>query len=242
LKTGCNATLVFLAALALAQPALGQSSAVPEPASYKFTAGQYAFSSASTGWDFNLRRSSAVGNLWVGLFQWPQQDVSQWRAGWDNTYGTALRITPSIQYASGGFWGGSIQAEVGHPWFASVGFGRTNLRPYFNLNFDPNDSYSLSFGRRSESHQLWMVQYVRDNRDNPDQQHLHLIYRTPVGEHERLTVDLLYKTGLVNGAMIYRTGLTVGYDWPRYFVKLAFDPRVNFTTDNVIRVSAGLRF
>ncbi len=26
------------------------------------------------------------------------------------------------------------------PWFAAAGLGRTNLRPYVNLNFDPNDS------------------------------------------------------------------------------------------------------
>ena len=48
--------------------------------------------------------------------------------------------------------------------------------------------------------------------------------------------------GLVDGEMIHRAGLTLGYDWPRYFVRLAWDPKVNFTSQDMLRVQAGTRF
>ncbi len=214
-----------------------------EPAlAYKFTAGHYYFSDQGTGWDLNLRRTSEVGNVWLGLFQLPNQDISEWRVGWDRTFGKEIRITPSIQSASGGFFGGSFQVEIGDPWFAAVGLGRTNLRPYFNLNFDPNDAYFLTLGKRSSTHELLMMQYVRDNRDHPDQQHLHFVYRTLVHQDHRLTLDLLYKQGLVGNTTVHRWGLTLGYDWPRHFVRLAWDPKVNFTHDNALRLSMGYRF
>jgi len=57
-----------------------------------------------------------------------------------------------------------------------------------------------------------------------------------------LTGDLLYKRGLGEGRRIARTGATVTYDWPRYFVRLAYDPYSNFSVDNVWRLSVGMRF
>ena len=59
---------------------------------------------------------------------------------------------------------------------------------------------------------------------------------------DRLTLDVLLKQGFVNGNTIDRTGLTVTYDWPRYFVRLAFDPNTNFTIDDAVRVGVGMRF
>ena len=50
---------------------------------------------------------------------------------------------------SGGFWGGSLSAQIGSPkLYAIVGLGRTNLRTYYNLNFDPNDAITLGYARR----------------------------------------------------------------------------------------------
>jgi len=48
--------------------------------------------------------------------------------------------------------------------------------------------------------------------------------------------------GLVNGESISKVGATVTYDWPRFFIRLAYDPNTNFTPDNVWRVSIGSRF
>ncbi|MEO6015803.1 MAG: hypothetical protein ABIP46_00995, partial [Polaromonas sp.] len=162
---------------------------------------------------------------------------------WDNTFKLGpVRFMPSLQIASGGFIGGSAALETGDTWFAGVGVGRTNLRNYVNLNFDPNDALMLSGGYRWADNDSLALQVVRDNRLNPDQQHVHLVYRTPVAGEDRLTLDLLAKQGLVAGVPIRRMGLSVGYDWPRYFVRVAWDPLVNFTTQDMLRLSVGTRF
>lgn len=209
---------------------------------FKFTATGFKFSENGSGVDVNLRHSSDFGNAWIGYFRAPKLDANQWRGGWDRSFGEAIRVQPSVQIASGGFIGGSINLETGGRWFAGVGFGRTNLRPYFNLNFDPNDSLSLAAGYRGENGQIYSASYIRDNRENPDQQHFHLTSRTALEAKQRLTVDLLYKRGLVGGQRIAKAGGTVTYDWPKFFLRLAYDPYTNFTSDNVWRLSVGTRF
>lgn len=215
--------------------------AAADPA-YKFTLGRYALSDHTVGWDANLRRDLGTGHGWLGYFRLPAQDVSQWRGGWDGTFGSTVRVTPSLQLASGGFVGGSIQAEIGAPWFAGIGLGRTNLRNYWNLNFDPNDSYTVYAGRRGPGNSVISVQWVADNRQNPDQRHLHLLWRQGLDDGRRLTVDALYKRGNVDDQTIHRWGLSLTHDWPRWFVHLAFDPNANFAAEDMWRVSLGTRF
>lgn len=220
------------------------------PVSYKLTTGVYQLSGSgmpsSSGLDVNLRASGGFigsGNAWIGLYRSPEQAVKQYRAGWDDTFKfDTLRFTPSLQFASGGFVGGSAYVEAGSTWFAGAGLGRTNLRPYTNLNFDPNDAYTLAGGYRWADNHALTLQLVRDNRLNPDQQHLHLLYRVPINGDNRLTLDFLSKKGSVGGAPMQRLGLSVGYDWPNYFVRVAYDPLVNFTAQDMMRLSAGIRF
>lgn len=212
------------------------------PAEYKFTTGVYHFSDHTTGLDLNLRRSADNGNTWIGYYRSAGQEVTQWRAGWDHSYGQTWRVSPSIQVASFGFVGGSVQLETGDPWFAGVGLGRTNLKPYVNLNFDPNDAWMLSAGRRRSDNQLLMVQLIRDNRQNPDQQHLHFLLREPLPDGQRISVDVLYKTGLVEDVRIHRWGLTLTYDHPHWFARFAWDPKANFTPADMLRVQVGTRF
>ena len=209
---------------------------------FKLTVGAYRYSDNSDGVDTNLRHSSELGNVWVGYYRGTDEGISQWRTGWDRSFGEVVRVSPSVQLASGGFVGGSIQAEAGAPWFAGVGLGRTNLRPYVNLNFDPNDSYVISAGRREEGGRLFMLQMVRDNRQNPDQRHFHFVYRQPLSGGERLTLDTLYKVGDVDGETIRRWGVSATYDWPRFLVRVARDPKTNFTAVDAWRLSVGLRF
>ncbi|MES2050358.1 MAG: hypothetical protein V4455_00275 [Pseudomonadota bacterium] len=218
-----------------------------QPVAYKFTTGLYQLSGgglpSAPGLDVNLRATAGFGNAWIGWFRSPAQDVRQARAGWDSSFKLgALRFMPSLQVASGGFWGGSAALETGTSWFAGVGLGRTNLRNYVNLNFDPNDAWMLSGGYRWSDSNSLALQVVRDNRLNPDQQHVHLVWRTPVGYEQRLTLDLLSKKGLVAGQPVERLGLSVSYDWPRFFVRMAWDPKVNFTPQDMLRLSAGVRF
>lgn len=239
-----NYTLKALATLtaAIAALACGATRAEDASADFKLTATGFKFSESGSGVDINLRHSSDFGNGWIGYFRAPKLDANQWRGGWDRSFGEAIRVQPSVQIASGGFVGGSLNLETGERWFAGVGFGRTNLRPYFNLNFDPNDSWSLAAGYRGESGQSYAASYIRDNRENPDQQHFHLTSRTPLEGKQRLTLDLLYKRGLVDGQRIAKAGGTVTYDWPRFFVRVAYDPYTNFSSDNVWRLSVGTRF
>jgi hypothetical protein len=251
-----RAGLALCLAWTLAAPGLARADNTPaeagsEPPSraFKFTTGVYALSGGGVpsgpGLDLNLRHSSQVGNVWLGWFRSPTLDVKQTRAGWDRSYELGpVRLMPSLQAASGGFWGGSVMVETRAPdtWYAGVGLGRTNLRNYVNLNFDPNDAWMLSAGYRWSESRTLSLQVVRDNRQNPDQQHVHLVYRTGLEGDQRLTLDLLSKSGLVNGQSIHRLGLSVGYDWPACFVRVAYDPKANFTPQDMWRVSVGTRF
>lgn len=237
LRTFCLAALLNVAGSGLVHA----QSASGDPA-FKLTVTGHRFSESGNGADVNLRHSSDWGTQWLGYFNASDLEAHQFRGGWERSFGDTVRVLPSIQVASGGFVGGSVSVETGKTWFVGAGLGRTNLRPYYNLNFDPNDAWSLGAGYREPGGASYAVSLTRDNRENPDQQHFHAVYRTPINGQDRLTVDLLYKQGLVNGDGIRKLGATVTYDWPRHFVRLAYDPNTNFTADNVVRVSVGTRF
>ena len=225
---------------------LSVTSYAEEP-SYKFTTGWYstqgANQSTSHGIDLNLRRSTQDSNAWVAWYQSPEQGLKQPRLGWDSSLPIRnIRIQPSLQAASGGFVGGSLSVETGESWFVGAGIGRTNLKPYTNLNFDPNDAWMASGGWRLCEHHSLSMQIVRDNRQNPDQQHVHLIYRAPINQNERISLDVLEKSGLVQDLYTRRYGLSVGYEVSHYFVRVAYDPIINFTTQTMWRVSFGAHF
>lgn len=236
------AWLGFAATAAVAQDG-GQA---PAPA-FKLTLGRYQSSGGgepdSDSTDVNLRHSSGLGNVWVGRYVAPARELIQDRVGWDrNIPLAALRLQPAAQLATGGALNGSLGVETGADWYLGAGLGRTNLRETVNLNFDPNDAWSLSGGYRWAAGASLGLVYVRDNRENPDQQHLHLVWRTPRPDGQRLTVDLLFKRGLVEDQQIERSGLSVAYDWPRWFVRLSYDPKVNFTPQDMWRLALGTRF
>jgi len=211
---------------------------------WKLTTGWYHFSNNTDAGDFNLRYSwKEAGNFWIGYYLPDTPDSDQVRGGWDTQILLGpLRVMPSLQVASGSFLGGSLGVETGETWFVGAGYGRTNLRPYVNLNFDPNDSYSINAGYRWTNGASASVLWVQDIRLNPDQKHLHLVYRSPLPKGRRLTMDVLLKTGRVEGTTIYRLGASVTYDWPRYFVRMAYDPHANFAPEDMWRLSVGLRF
>lgn len=247
---------------ALLLPLLWSASYALAEDPFKLTAGLYRMTGGDAanarGLDMNLRYSTSYGNTWLGWYRQPEvnndpdTNFKQWRTGWDNSFSVgAIKLQPSIQAAEGGFLGGSFGVETGEAihknWYAGAGLGRTNLRPYVNLNFDPNDALMASGGYRWSTHESLGLQWVRDNRMNPDQRHLHVVYRRGLAEHHRITFDVLSKAGsvtLATGATqkIDKLGLSIGYDWHEHFVKVAFDPNVNFTTQNMLRISIGTRF
>ncbi len=211
---------------------------------WKVTTGWYHFSNDANAGDFNVRYSwKDVGNFWIGYYLPEGPDPDQWRGGWDSQFSLGVvRIMPSLQLASRDFVGGSLGVETGKDWFVGIGYGRTNLKPYVNLNFDPNDSYTVNAGYRWDNGASASVLWVQDIRLNPDQKDLHFIYRTPLPGDSRLTMDALFKTGQVENRTIYGVGATVTYDWHRYFVRLAYDPYANFAKENMWRLSTGVRF
>lgn len=234
-------------------PCLTSTAAVAQtqadaPTPFKFAVGSYDVASggglpAGTGLDVNLRYTYGQGNVWVGWFRSPVLGFSQLRGGWDHVFSMGpVRVLPSLQSASGGFVGGSLAVETGDRWFVGTGLGRTNLRRYANLNFDPNDSYTVYGGYHWDASNVVTVQLVRDNRDNPDQQHVHLLWRATLAQGRQLIVDLLAKQGTVENRFIRRGGLSVEYEWPVWSVRAAWDPKVNFTPQNMVRLSVARRF
>jgi hypothetical protein len=210
---------------------------------FKLTAGAYRVSGGALGFDVNLRHSSWLGNLWAGYYDSRDTDERQGRVGWDRVFVLGpVRALPSVQWASGGFLGGAIAAEVGWPWFVGAGYGRTNERPYVNLNFDPNDAWLFSAGHRGEDGAAVLLQWIVGERINQDQQVVHAIVRRPLAGGNRLTLDVSYKHGPVDDETIGKVGAAIGYDWPRAFVRIAWDPKVNFTPDDMWRMQVGVRF
>ena len=236
---------VALPACAQVQP--GQSVEASRSEPFKLTFGSYSVAggdlSAGPGLDVNLRYTYGQGNVWVGWFRSPALGFSEPRGGWDDVvkWGN-VRLLPSLQVASGGFVGGSLALEAGERWFGGAGLGRTNLRPYINLNFDPNDSYTVYGGYRWTDASSVSLQLIRDNRENPDQQHIHLIWRQKLAYQNQFIIDVLAKQGTVEGKYIRRTGLSLGYDWPVWSLRAAWDPKVNFSVQNMLRFSVARHF
>ncbi len=239
------------AAGAVAELAQGTAT---DPSEFKLTLGRYRMSSDSTGFvgtDLNLRWRREGRNLWLGVYQ-DREFGHQVRAGYDEQWVLRddpvlpLQLQPSLQLASGGFVGGSIALQVGSPFYAQVGIGRTNLRPYANLNFDPNDAISAALGWQGEGGRQLQVLVIADDRLGTGQQHHHLALRWPLPDGWsaplRLTADLLHKQGLGDTGQVNAWGWTLGLDGKVWFARLARDPKQNFSAQDAWRLSAGRRF
>ena len=258
-----------LAALSLPAGAATDSAATPagaaavnapdaqadEPA-FKLTLGRYQLRTpgggiSTDGSDINLRWRRDERTLWLGVYR-DGEFGRQWRAGWDDHWAlaalpglpdpAALQLLPSLQLASGGFVGGSLALQAGGPVFVQAGIGRTNLRPYANLNFDPNDALSLALGWQGDGERQLMLSVIADDRLHTGQQHHHLSLRWPLQAGWRLSADLLHKQGLGDSGPVRAWGQSLGLDGPRWFARLAHDPHQNFSAQNAWRLSGGLRF
>ena len=222
---------------------------------FKLTLGRYRMSGESSGFvgtDLNLRWRREGRNLWLGAYQ-DREFGRQFRAGYDDLWVLRddsvlpVQLQPSMQVASGGFVGGSLTLQVGAPFYAQLGLGRTNLRPYANLNFDPNDAISAALGWQGAGGRQVQVLVIADDRLGTGQQHQHLTLRWPipagcVADPLRLTIDLLHKQGLGDTGPVNTWGWTLGLDGKLWFARLAHDPQQNFSARNAWRLSAGRRF
>lgn len=221
-------------------------SAPKEEIAYKFTPGFYRTTNATPAYDLNLRGNLGAQTAWIGFYQ-RSNEFQQLRAGYENTAELPFgRVTPSLQYATRGFWGGSLTGEFGERYFALAGFGRTNLRDYFNLNFDPNDMVLFGAGTRALPNTTLSLFQIRDDRLGTGQRVAHLVARVKPDEKNRWTVDVFYKEGRADAdpasPLVHGTGVTLGWDYGRYFARVASDPYVNFSNNHMVRMSAGFRF
>ena len=209
----------------------------------KLTASYYSFSSGSRGFDLNLRHTFKTSTAWIGNYV-ERDGFNQARLGYEYDYHhNWLTFVPSAQAATHGFLGATVYGEAGGRLFGIGGFGRTNLRPYWNLGFDPNDYVQFGAGYRDAQGNTISAYAIRDNRLGTGQTNTHLFFRRYLPAEWRLTLDVTREDGRDDDGVLdkgWATSLDV--DWRRWFVRVARDPHVNYTPDRQVRVSAGLRF
>jgi hypothetical protein len=218
-----------------------------KPGELKVTLGRYFVQGdgGADGTDLNLRYLREDTSVWIGAYR-DRDFGSEVRAGvqtsWRPWAHVDVSLAPVLQVASGGFLGGSLTLEVGAPWFVQFGVGRTNLKPFVNLNFDPSDALTAVIGWRNDKVGTYALTLVRDDRLGTGQQNVHLNGEWLLPGDQRLTLDLLRKVGRGDGEEVHATGFTVTWALTHWFVRLAFDPKQNFSNSDVTRVSTGWRF
>jgi hypothetical protein len=221
---------------------------VRHPIAWKLTPNLYHETAGRSAADINLRGNREEDVFWIGQYQ-RGTEFQQMRVGYERQYPLPFgRVIASGQYAWRGFLGVSATLELSNgkeaPYFGLLGLGRTNLKPYYNLNFDPNDSTLLGAGWRPDRTTLVTLYQVRDDRLRTEQRVTHLVLRRQMGELARLTVDLFRRAGRSDpdSEFFHGTGVTLTYDQEPWFVRLAWDPKANFTASDMTRLALGIRF
>jgi hypothetical protein len=203
----------------------------------------YDFSSGKNGVDINLRHTFKTSTAWIGGYR-ESSGFDQARVGYEYDYHREwLTLVPSAQAATRGFVGASLYAETGGRLFAIGGMGVTNLHPYWNLGFDPNDYIQAGAGYRNEAGNSVLVYAIHDDRLGTGQTNTHIFFRRYLPREWRLTLDLINEHGHGDdGLVVHDWATSVDVDWRRWFARVAHDPHVNYTPDRQWRVAAGLRF
>jgi hypothetical protein len=245
IKVGTHAILLSTAvARADPTPPGETEDVVAEAWAFKLTPSYYFTTNQPGAYDLNLRANYGAHAVWIGYYQ--QNNVfEQARTGYEYTIQIPfVQVVPSIQVATHGFLGGSIITQIGDSIYAILGFGRTNLHEYYNLNFDPNDSITYGVGTRLLPNSTLSLFAIKDDRLDTGQIVTHLVWRVLSDDRQRWTIDLSSKHGSPTAGepSVSGPGLTVTYDFRDVFVRLAQDQKVNFSTDNQTRLSVGLRF
>ena len=208
----------------------------------KLTFGLYA-SDDQTTVDVNARYAAKAWTGWLGWYG-PQSDVRQPRAGLEyDLRRRRLLLIPSLQVASRTFVGGSIYAEIGEAVYAITGVSRTDLKPYVNLNFDPNDSWQLGIGAHVGRADSVAAFTIWDNRLQTAQQNSHVVVRHYFAGPRRITLDLSYKSGRGDaGTFVRGAAVATELDWHRWFAKGARDVHANYGAPTMWRFGGGMRF
>jgi hypothetical protein len=212
--------------------------------SFKLTPSYYVTTHVKDAADLNLRAHHGAHAIWLGYYQ-RGNEFEQVRTGYEYTVQMPFgQLVPSLQLASRGFVGGSVNAQVGDSIYALLGYGRTNVRDYYNLNFDPNDSFVYGLGTSLLPKSNVSLFTVKDNRLHTGQIVTHLVWRITPDKDSRWTVDLSSKQGRASpeDEVVSGSSLSIGYDYLDVFIRLAKDRKVNFTIEDQTRVTVGLRY
>jgi hypothetical protein len=217
---------------------------------WKLTPSLYNETANRSAIDLNLRGNRDDDTFWIGQYQ-RGTEFQQTRAGYEHQFSVPFgRVIASAQYATRGFLGGSVTLEASAdamgPYVGLLGFGRTNMKPYYNLNFDPNDSVLIGAGWRPDDGTAVTVFQLRDDRLGTGQRVTHFVLRHKTGTRSRWTLDLFNRSGRSEagpGVELFRaTGITITYDREPWFVRLAWDPKANYTSSDMTRLAIGARF
>lgn len=211
---------------------------------FKLTPSYYATTHEHVATDLNLRANYGPHAVWLGQYQ-RGNEFEQTRTGYEYTANFSIvQLVPSLQLATHGFAGGSLNAQIGTSIYGLLGFGRTNTKDYYNLNFDPNDSIIYGFGTSLLPNSAVSLFTVKDNRLHTGQVVTHLVWRLTPDEKQRWTVDLSSKHGRAseNEDSVAGKSISLTYDYRNLFGRYAYDQKCNFTNENQTRFSLGVRF
>jgi hypothetical protein len=219
------------------------ASASPPATTYKLTPSFYQSSDANHAWDLNLRANRGSDAAWLGIYR-DHQDYQQARAGYEFTQAfDAGQIVWSGQLAGGGFVGGSVNGQFGDAAYVIIGLGRTNLRSYYNLNFDPNDALTLGAGSHLDAATDVSLYHIWDDRLGTRQHVTHFYLHRVLEGGRRFSLDGAYKSGLDgNSALVRGVSFTGTFAFGQRFVRLAHDRHANFGMADQNRISLGMTF
>lgn len=227
-----------------AEPATQGEAVATDAWAFKLTPSYYVTTNTRDAIDLNLRGNHGPHAIWLGHYL-RGNEFEQTRTGYEYTAQFSfVQVVPSLQLATRGFLGGSLNAQIGDQVYALLGIGRTNLRDYYNLNFDPNDSILYGVGTSLLPQSTLAIFTVRDDRLNTGQVITHAVWHIAPNDHQRWSVDLSNKHGRATAQdeNVAGNALTITYDYRNKFFRLAKDRKVNFTSEDQTRVTAGLRF
>jgi hypothetical protein len=209
----------------------------------KLTLGIY-FTPGDRAYDLNLRHQFGSFTAWIAGFYDPKSNKLM-RVGAQYDYKKAwFHFVPTLEVSTTKAVAGSLYSELGSgKTFAIAGVSRTNLKPFFDLFWDPGDSVQLGIGHKISSYDRISAFTIFDVRLHTQQQNTHVVWRHKLNANNGITFDGLFKSGHTDsGEFIHRVGIGVYYDRPKWFWKLYYDPRANFSSRTMVRTGIGMKF
>jgi len=209
----------------------------------KLTFGIY-FTPGARVYDLNVRHQFGNLTAWIAGFYDPKSNKLI-RIGAQYDYKRVwLHLVPTLEVSTTRAMSGALYSELGSgKTIAIVGIARTNLRPFFDLFWDPGDSVQLGIGHKISNYDRIQGYTIFDVRLHTEQQNTHVLWRHKLNANNGITFDGVFKSGHGDSGMFIRAvGVGVYYDREKWFWKLYYDPHVNFGDHTMVRTGIGLKF